>query len=261
MHLAFADDLMLMARGDPMSINIIMECLADFGAKSGLAVNSMKSSLYTAVILGQDLQDIHGLVNFHKDSFPWPLSSLVLITMLRSLIKLRLILMVGRTLPSPEVSDRITQLCRAFLWNSKHSLIAWKDVCLPKSEGGLGFKDIGCWNSALSAKVIWNIQHKKDSLWVCWISHEYLKGSSFWEWLPKKDDYPLLKRILAIRDSLCHSRVIFQRLFRDFQAGSKGAASICPKHIISSGLKALKRSGPQMFGILVLPPTTPLSFG
>jgi len=147
-----------MARGDPMSINIIMECLADFGAKSGLAVNSMKSSLYTAGILGQDLQDIHGLVNFHKGSFPFrylgvPLAAIKLsvnhyapfIDKVAAYIngwtnsslsyagRAELIRVVFQgiecfwlsILPIPAiVSDRITRRCRAFLWNSKHFSIA-----------------------------------------------------------------------------------------------------------------------------------------
>lgn len=35
-HLIFADDLMLFSRGDPISVRILMDTLADFGCKSGL---------------------------------------------------------------------------------------------------------------------------------------------------------------------------------------------------------------------------------
>ncbi|CAH9087681.1 unnamed protein product [Cuscuta europaea] len=44
--------------------------------------------------------------------------------------------------PMPRaIIDKITSLCRLFLWGSKHSKVAWCDVCLPKSEGGLGVRD------------------------------------------------------------------------------------------------------------------------
>ncbi|XP_052177540.1 uncharacterized protein LOC127791595 [Diospyros lotus] len=78
---------------------------------------------------------------------------------------------------------RIVRLCRVFLWNSKHPLVPWKDVCLPKKEGGLGFKDIKMWNLALLARTLWDI-HQKESLWV------------------QRDDSPLLKQLRWIRDKI-----------------------------------------------------------
>ncbi|GFP92208.1 transposon tx1 uncharacterized 149 kDa protein [Phtheirospermum japonicum] len=57
-HLAFADDLMLMARGDPTSVRILMECLSNFSNKFGLNINALKSDLYTATIVGEDLEEI-----------------------------------------------------------------------------------------------------------------------------------------------------------------------------------------------------------
>jgi len=74
---------------------------------------------------------------------------------------------------------------------------------LPKCEGGLGFKDLNCWNMALMAKVLWDFHCKKDSLWVRWVSHVYMGDSLIWGRLPKKDDSPLLKKIFLIRDSIC----------------------------------------------------------
>lgn len=35
-HLAFANDLMLMARGDSLSVKILMECLRNFATCSGI---------------------------------------------------------------------------------------------------------------------------------------------------------------------------------------------------------------------------------
>ncbi|XP_052176609.1 uncharacterized protein LOC127790918 [Diospyros lotus] len=66
-----------------------------------------------------------------------------------------------------------------------------------------GLKDLRRWNLALLVKVLWNIHGKKDSLWVCWTHHQYLVSSSVWEWAARKDDSPLIKKLLAIRDALC----------------------------------------------------------
>ncbi|KAK6142302.1 hypothetical protein DH2020_022650 [Rehmannia glutinosa] len=98
------------------------------------------------------------------------------------------------------VIDRITNICRIFLWGERKALVAWKNICLPKSEGGLGFRDIKSWNLALLAKVLWNIHEKWDSLWIRWVDQVYLNGTSVWDWSPAKGDSPLLKRIFEIRD-------------------------------------------------------------
>lgn len=63
-HLAFADNLMLMSRGDSISVRILMECLQKFKDMSGLKVNILKSNLYTSGVLGQDLEDIQALTSF-----------------------------------------------------------------------------------------------------------------------------------------------------------------------------------------------------
>ena len=47
---------------------------------------------------------------------------------------------------------------------SKKALVAWDDVCLPKIEGGLGFKNLEAWNLALLLMNLRNIQAKKDSM-------------------------------------------------------------------------------------------------
>ena len=108
-------------------------------------------------------------------------------------------------LPIPVgVRDKIISLCRNFLWGgkttiSKKPLVAWKDICRPKSEGGLGFIDLNAWNLALMSKSLWNLQAKKDSLWVKWVSQIYLKGDPFWEYIPAKQDSQILRHLAQIR--------------------------------------------------------------
>ena len=67
--------------------------------------------------------------------------------------------------------DKITRICGNLLWRGqcfvfKKALVAWDDICLPKNEGGLGFKNLEAWNLTLLSKNLWNIQAKKVSLWV-----------------------------------------------------------------------------------------------
>lgn len=47
-HIAYADDLLLFARGDIQSVSLVMDCLNEFGDMAGLRVNQIKSRIYMA---------------------------------------------------------------------------------------------------------------------------------------------------------------------------------------------------------------------
>ncbi|XP_022852501.1 uncharacterized protein LOC111374103 [Olea europaea var. sylvestris] len=190
-HLAFADDLKLFLRGDIISVRILIDCLSKFGDCSRLKMNTSKSNIFTVGIQGEDLDDIQELTSSSL-SYAGRAALIRLVSQGVECFWLS-------TFPIPAaVTMRITRLCRNFLWNSKKPLVAWSEVCLPKSEEGLGFRDIKCWNNALLAKSLWNVHAKKDTLWVRWINQVYLGGTSIRERSPKKDDSRLFKKILSI---------------------------------------------------------------
>lgn len=239
-HLALADDVMMLARGDVLSVKIIMDCLRDFGVKSGLHANALKSSIFTAGLRGQELQEILQVANFSLGAMPFrylgiPLAAVKLcinhyeplINRITDCIKswnvaslsyagrvelIRAVLQgIGSfwlaILPIPAVViDKIIRICRQFVWNSKSPLVAWKFICLPMAEGGLGLKDLKCWNMGFFLKVLWNFHTKKDSLWVRWVHHYYFSKASVWESQSSRDDSPLLKMIFGIRDKLIHDQ-------------------------------------------------------
>jgi hypothetical protein len=242
-HLAFADDLIMFARGDYRSVEIMMNHLNEFGACSGLQASLSKSNFFHAGIEGFELEVIHSIVKFEEGNFPFrflgiPLAARRLtvgqfspfIDKITEKIngwsgaslsyagRLELINAVLRGVegfwlsifPIPiAVANRIISLCRTFLWGGskckrKKPLVAWNHVCLPKQEGGLGILNLIVWNKALMMKNIWNIHAKKDSLWIRWISHFYLKGKSIWEASSSHEDSPLLKSITNLKELMLY---------------------------------------------------------
>ena len=240
-HLAFADDLILFSRGDAPSVRLSMDCLKQFGNYSGLSINASKSSLFMAGICQEDMVEIEAITGFNRGEFPFrylgvPVAaSRLTINQFNPLISkiseyisawagaslsyagrcelIRAVLQGVECfwlsiLPIPVgVRDRISALCRNFLWGGKTSvskkpLVAWKDVCRPKSEGGLGFMDLNAWNLALLAKALWNLQSKKDSLWVRWVNHVYMKDMPFWDYTPSKQDSQMVRYLSVIRDKI-----------------------------------------------------------
>ncbi|GFS39653.1 hypothetical protein Acr_00g0064160 [Actinidia rufa] len=141
-HLAFADDLILFTRGDVTSVNLIMDCLNKFGECSGLGISNTKSNIFMAGISRDIMEEIKTITGFSSGQISIPIFG-------------------------------------NFLWGGKavsfkKPLVAWREICRPKPEGGLGFIDLHAWNLALLSKSLWKIQSKKDSLWVKWVHQERL---------------------------------------------------------------------------------------
>jgi exonuclease III len=240
-HLAFADDVILLSRGDRHSVSSLFQHLTTFGHTSGLVINANKSSIFFGGVADNIKQLILLDTGFAEGSFPFrylgvPLSPHRLLASQFSpllhklesaihgwlgkhlsyagrveLLKSVLFGMVHFWLnifPVPDsVIKQIICLCRNFLWTgnvsrSKSSLVAWRTVCLPKAEGGLGFFDIKARNSSCLAKQIWNIHLKADSIWIQWVHHYYLQSHSFWDTAASPSSSPLWKSILNLRDKL-----------------------------------------------------------
>lgn len=89
--------------------------------------------------------------------------------------------------------DHIIHISQIFLWVSSDGPVAWE---------GLGLRDLAAWNGALMTKFLWHMHDKKDSHWIRWVHHFYIKKESMWTWNPLKSASPMIKYLMSIRDKL-----------------------------------------------------------
>ncbi|EEE50714.1 hypothetical protein OsJ_30995 [Oryza sativa Japonica Group] len=74
-------------------------------------------------------------------------------------------------LPRWVIKD-IERRCRGFLWKGQeeisggHCLVAWREICMPIGNGGLGIKDIDSFGKALRLKWEFKRQEQRDRPWT-----------------------------------------------------------------------------------------------
>jgi hypothetical protein len=194
------------------SINVLWESVLEFNQVSGLKANAMKSSLFMAGVGEEDKAEMmrissfpHGNMPFRYLGVPIAAKRLKIVHFSNLLDGIKnyigawnqwILSYTGRlllikpvvqgvkcfwlsVLPIPNaIFDKLTSLCCGFLWKKSNSLVVWKKLTLHFDEGGLGIRDLSTWNVTLLSKLLWNLQNKKDTLWVKWVNVMYLRGKN-----------------------------------------------------------------------------------
>ncbi|XP_062103490.1 uncharacterized protein LOC133814562 [Humulus lupulus] len=225
-NLCFADDLILFCKGTFKSVKLLMEGFLRFSQCSGLSANLTKSHIYFGGVVADVKNNILSSIVIEEGHFPlkylgvnlkrirWQVADCSeIIKKLQArlhvwacrhlsfarrtqlifsvLLGIRNYWMQIFMLPISVIQET-DRICCNFLWDanghrSKFHCSSWSQVCLPKSLGGLGFKEGSNWNKVLLAKFIWVVSSKQDVLWVKWIDSIYLRGQSFWSYQLKPD--------------------------------------------------------------------------
>ncbi|GKB07533.1 RNA-directed DNA polymerase, eukaryota, reverse transcriptase zinc-binding domain protein [Tanacetum coccineum] len=163
-HLRFADDLLILCHGDLKSVKVIKAALDKFSGISGLNPNMGKSTVFFRNLKEDVKNEILKILPFKVGKLP--------------------VTYLGVPLITKQID--IYRLLKGFLWcqgdlSRGKAKVAWKNICKPKNQSGLGIRDLAEWNECLMGKHIWNVASNKESLWVKCFNEVKLKGKSIWE--------------------------------------------------------------------------------
>ena len=239
-HLCFADDLTLLFHGDVQSAALMKLTLSQFYDFTGLQANPTKSCLFLAGLEDDVAESICQILQFPKGSLPMKYLGVPLITSRLKKVhcddlvnrissrilswtskflsyagRIQLIQSVlngifnywsGMFILPKYILKQVECLMRRFLWTGgiekgHGAKVAWAKVCMPKKEGGLGFKNLTQMNCILNLKHIWALFAKDNaSLWSQWIHVYMLKNRSFWSIKPPSQCSWYWRKLLKLRD-------------------------------------------------------------
>ncbi|KAL2247967.1 UNVERIFIED_CONTAM: Transposon TX1 uncharacterized protein [Sesamum indicum] len=188
-QLGFANDLLLFCRADLDSVRVLKVGLDQFAEWSGLRLNIQKSHIIISRSAHERKDQLLSLLGFQEGHLPMRYLGLPLISSrltisdcqpLLSKIDARIAGWEG-----DQIIKEVEKRFRRFLWKGTsmmgYAKVAWKDVCKPIGEGGLGIKDIDALNRALMTKKLYDvIRCDRTSIWVEWLQLGRLQNNSIW---------------------------------------------------------------------------------
>ncbi|KAM3375476.1 hypothetical protein P3S68_014190 [Capsicum galapagoense] len=146
-QLSFADDLLLVARGDILFVTALHKCFLKFSQASRLLANLIKSLVYFGGIAPMESSRILQHLGFAHGELPF------------------------KYLGIPLSARKITLVQWSYFWSgtnvvNKKALVAWSKVCSPKVSGGLDLTNLSVWNNVAVSTKCWDLANNKDRLWI-----------------------------------------------------------------------------------------------
>ncbi|GKE62850.1 RNA-directed DNA polymerase, eukaryota, reverse transcriptase zinc-binding domain protein [Tanacetum coccineum] len=204
-HMCFADDLLVLCKGNRESIELPVDILGAsyLICKRTLGVSDCK------VLCNKVEERIN---NWRNKTLSYAGRIQLISYVLSSMQQYWALVYL---LPATVIHD-LEKLFKRFLWNAGDSAkgkarVSWQVVCKPKDQGGLGIKSLKKWNEVLLIRQFWKIIEVKDSLWAKWVNivkdrirdhvwYEIGNGNNVSMWYDKWCIDGLLSSVISRRD-------------------------------------------------------------
>ncbi|KAL9232391.1 hypothetical protein vseg_007506 [Gypsophila vaccaria] len=236
--LMFADDVLLFSKGEANSMMLLLKAYSTFSKASGLKICASKSSAYFRGIQEDLKLDILRISGFSEGQIPFKhLGMPIETTRLKKqdceclvekicarihtygarkfsyagrLVIVKAVLTSLHSywasmfvLPKGIIAN-IEAVCRNFLWDNNTKfrrvpLVAWNTICKPKEEGGPEIKNHEISNQAMVGRLVNWVSDNRDSIWMHWVTANYLKGQDWMDYIPTNNSSWVWRRICAVK--------------------------------------------------------------
>ncbi|CAO2185858.1 unnamed protein product [Urochloa humidicola] len=207
--LQYADDTLILLRADHGDLQQLKEVLDSFSAATGLLINFDKSTMVPMHTPAATVTELQAILGCRVEGFPQTYLGLPLscdklklsafspliakadkylcgwqtsllnprgrMVLVDTVLDSQLVHAMSVMLLPQGVLDAFDRRRRAFLWTGEDKvhgsqcLVAWETACQPKSQGGLGIRQLASHNKCLMLKLLHRLHNSNDSAWASWV--------------------------------------------------------------------------------------------
>jgi len=216
-HILYADDVMLFCKGTAANMQTLSQFFQRYANASGQIINPQKSTIFSGSISNDRLTHIAENFGFNIGTLPfiylgvpifkgkpkscyfqpivdkikvklasWKASLLTFagrIQLVKSVVHNMLIYSITIYSWPTSLIKELERYMRNFIWsgdlhNKKLVTVAWKTICIPIDEGGLGIRSLSKLNEAANLKLCWDLMHS-DNQWAHFLRSRVLRNNTF----------------------------------------------------------------------------------
>jgi hypothetical protein len=241
-HLLFADDSLIFINANSVSARRLDDILQIYNNASGQRVNKAKSAVFFSPCTPADQRtEVKQILDIHVEAFTEKylglptaagrltseafeyiadrsrnkvggyaernMSYAAKETLIKSVLQAQTTFSMSCFQLSKGTCKTITSVWAKFWWSGnldKRSMhwLSWQKLSVPKSQGGMGFRDLEAFNIALLGKQAWRMVMYPDSLCAQVLRSRYFPNRSFMEATAPRAASKTWRAILAGREAL-----------------------------------------------------------